>query len=155
MDTNSMYEETVPPVNDVVADAADRAADRGQGLASKAVLAGIGAVATACDTAEGTFDRFVNRGQRLQEEWQDRASEIRQQNVGTTGRMRSYFRSAMDAFLDSVNVPNKADVDTINVKLNILMRKMDDIQIDGIRERAEASEPAPTIVTPATEDLAT
>jgi hypothetical protein len=44
----------------------------------------------------------------------------------------------MDAFLDTINVPNKADVDTINVKLNILSRKLDDLQ--GVR--AQAGQPA-------------
>lgn len=122
--------------------------------ARRAVLAYIGAVASAYDTAEQTFDRFVDRGQQVQEEWQEKARGVRRQNAGAGYRMRDAFRSAMDAFLDGLNVPNKADVDTINVKLNILTRKIDDLQMQGGQETIPVQEPA-SPPTSSTGDLAT
>lgn len=123
--------------------------------ARRTVLAGIGAVATACDTAEETFDRLVDRGQQVQAEWQGRTEQFRRQNAGATGRFRDYFRSAMDAFLDGLNVPSKADVDTINVKLNIVTRKLDDLQMQSMSSTAVEPEPAVTPPTSMTGDLAT
>ena len=114
-------------------------------------------MATACDTANGTFDRLVDRGQQVQDEWQTRTDDFLDQNAGARTRVQGYFRGAVDAFLDSISVPNKSDVDTINVKLNILTRKLDDLQMQSLRE----TEPVPTAVPddtvppPVTGDLST
>lgn len=121
-----------------------------EGIARRWVLANIGAVAAACDWATGTYDRFVQRGERVQSEWQDRADELRQQNMGARGRVGDYVRGTMDTFLNTLNVPSKADIDTINVKLNIMSRKLDDMQMDRVRtsgggptERTPGVTPAP------------
>jgi polyhydroxyalkanoate synthesis regulator phasin len=106
--------------------------------------AGLGAAATACDVAADTFDRFVDRGQRVQDDLQQRVDGVRARNAGTRGRVGDTFRSAMNFFLDSINVPNKADVDTINAKLNIVTRKLDDLQYEQVR----AATPPPPPVAP-------
>jgi polyhydroxyalkanoate synthesis regulator phasin len=118
------------------------------GPARRLILAGIGAVVTALDEAEETYDKFVDRGEQVREEWQGKAEELRHQNEGARYRVRSAFRSAMDAFFDAINVPNKTDVDTINIKLNILTRKVDDLQMSAGREAkpapgADAPPPSP------------
>ena len=115
--------------------------------ARRAFLAGIGAVALARDNAQETLDRLVVRGEQVQHEWQDRAERVQRQNAGARGRMRDSFRAAMDAFLDAVNVPNKSDVDTINVKLNILSRKLDDLQVPHVHTETPGQ---PDIGSPAT-----
>jgi polyhydroxyalkanoate synthesis regulator phasin len=128
--------------------------DRAGGAAMRLIFAGVGAVATACDQAASQFDRFVDRGQRVQEQWQDRADEVRRQNLGARGRVRDSFRSAMDVFLNSLNIPSKGDIDTLNVKMNILSRKLDDLQMDRVGEPGpRASEPPPPPPPPA--DVAT
>ncbi|HLJ68007.1 MAG TPA: phasin family protein [Chloroflexota bacterium] len=139
-----MNEETVSDPTDTVhveVDVDATAAGRSQRPLRRAFLAGIGAMATACDRADQTFDEFVTRGERVRDEWTERADELRRENRGARGRMGEYFRGAMDAFLDTLNVPNKTDVDTINVKLNILTRKIDDLQMDAL-ERATPSRTA-------------
>ena len=103
------------------------------GPAKRVVLAGLGAAATACDVANETFDRFVDRGAQAQDELQRRADDNRLQTAGRS-RMGDALRSAMNAFLDALNVPNKADVDVINAKLNIVTRKLDDLQFQTVRE---------------------
>ena len=77
-----------------------------EGSAKRFVLASIGAVAAACDTAEEQFDRFVSRGQRVQDEWQQRADDVRRQNAGARSRFGDFVRGAMDSFLNGVNVPD-------------------------------------------------
>jgi hypothetical protein len=49
----------------------------------------------------------------------------------------------MNAFLDTLNVPSKADVDTINVKLNILTRKLDSLQMQEVER--ETAPPPPSV----------
>lgn len=115
------------------------------GPAKRVVLAGLGAAATACDVAYETFDRFVDRGAQAQDELQRRADDIRLQTAGRT-RVGDAFRSAMNAFLDALNVPNKADVDVINAKLNIVTRKLDDLQFQAVNEAGRPT--SPEVVVP-------
>lgn len=126
------------------------------GPAKRLVLASLGAAATACDVANETFDRFVDRGSQAQEHLQRRADDTRLQNSGTRARVGDAVRSAMNAFLDGINVPNKADVDVINAKLNIVTRKLDDLQFQAINETAPVPPAAePTIVLPVDEPSGT
>lgn len=108
--------------------------DRAEEAARRVMLAGLGAAALAFDTAEDTFDRLVDRGQQVQDDLEERAREARSGRLIRRTRLGSAFRNAMDAFLDTLAIPNKADVDTINVKLNILTRKIDDLQMDQVME---------------------
>jgi polyhydroxyalkanoate synthesis regulator phasin len=98
---------------------------------TQVVLAGIGALATCIDTAGEQFDRYVSRGEKIRQEVQERTEDARRQNWRAQDRARDYFRGAMDVVLDTFNVPSRTDVDTINVKLNILTRKLDDLQMQG------------------------
>ena len=118
--------------------------ERSETVGKQFVLAGIGAAATAMDRAQDTFDRFVDRGERVQRDLQDRAEDTRRDYGTTSRRSRDYFRSAMTMFLDSLNVPSKADVDVINAKLNILTRKLDNIQMDTARTAAGTASEAGT-----------
>ena len=111
--------------------------------AKRLFYAGIGAFAAACDAAEDTFDRFVNRGEQVTQEWQARADDIRTQNAGKRGRVRDYVRSAMDSMLNTVDIPSKTDVDTINLKLNVLTRKIDDLQMATMSEGPTSVETPP------------
>lgn len=125
---------------------------REPGPAERMLLAGIGAVATALDEAGEVFDRFVDRGRQVQTEIRDRALDARLQNAAARYHVRDSLRSTMDAFLGMMEVPSKTDVDTINVKLNILTRKIDDLHMQAGGEFRH--EPAVT-PPPASSDLAT
>lgn len=118
--------------------------DKAEETARRVMLAGLGAAALAVDTAEDTFDRLVDRGQRAQNDLEERAREVRQGRMMRRGRLGYAFRNAMDAFLDTLSIPNKADVDTINVKLNILTRKIDDLQMESVAGQGEFVPGMPT-----------
>jgi polyhydroxyalkanoate synthesis regulator phasin len=107
------------------------------------LFAGLGAVASAIDTAGETFDRFADRGERLSEDWNERVEDMRNQNADAGDRVRDYARSGVNSFLDTLGVPNKGDVDTINVKLNILSRKLDDLQLDRVPPSSEVPPASP------------
>ncbi|HEX6510557.1 MAG TPA: hypothetical protein VF221_23255 [Chloroflexota bacterium] len=107
--------------------------EQAEGTVRRVWYAGIGAAATACDVASDTFDRFVDRGARAQEELRLRADDVRARNMGTRGRVGEALRGAMNTLLDGVNIPNKSDVDTINHKLNYVTRKLDDLQLQQVR----------------------
>jgi polyhydroxyalkanoate synthesis regulator phasin len=116
---------------------------RDLGPTERFILAGIGAAATALDEADIWFDRFVARGQQVREDVRERTEDIRLQRAGARYRMSDALRTAMDAFLDTINIPNKGDVDTINVKLNVLTRKVDDLQTQTAEETAPSGTTPP------------
>jgi poly(hydroxyalkanoate) granule-associated protein len=131
--------------------APDESLEQVEGPARRLVLAGIGAAASVVDVAADRFDEFVNRGRQVQDEWQDKADEVRRMNVPTPGRVQESFRTAMDVFLDSLNIPSKGDMDTINVKLNILSRKLDDLQMERVRGKSAGAAEAPKPPAPPTD----
>lgn len=108
----------------------------------------VGAMATALDVAEDNYERFVQRGREATQEWQARSGEARRQASGSSARVRDSFRMAMDGFLSTVDLPTKAEVDAMNVKLNILMRKLDELAAQQTvahpgQPEAPATAPAP------------
>ncbi|MGH2442044.1 MAG: phasin family protein [Chloroflexota bacterium] len=111
-------------------------------------LAGIGALAAACDSAEQTFDRLVDRGEQAQSDLQDRGDVVRRRNARAGGKMREYVRDAVDSVFENLNLPNKTDVDTINVKLNVLTRKIEDLQMQSTMPNAPVDEPGLPPVPP-------
>jgi polyhydroxyalkanoate synthesis regulator phasin len=109
------------------------------------LMAGIGAMATLIDNAGETFDQLADRGEQVSRELNDRVEDARRQNSGASDRVRDYARSGANTVLDTLGVPNKGDVDTINVKLNILSRKLDDLQMSHV---TPSESPAGTISVP-------
>jgi polyhydroxyalkanoate synthesis regulator phasin len=106
------------------------------------LMAGLGAVATLLDNAGDTFEELADRGEQVSRELNDRVEDARRQNAGAGDRVRDYARAGTNAVLDNLGVPNKGDVDTINVKLNILSRKLDDLQMQHVPP--SESTPPPT-----------
>jgi len=145
MDDNEFEYETTPLDSDVDT---VRPAEKVETVAKRTVLAGIGALASAMDEANQRFEQFVDRGEQVREEWQDKADDIRQQNAGTRSRVRGYLRDAMDTFLNSFNMPSKGDIDTINVKLNILSRKLDELNMTHVHQEMVVPPSEPTTPSP-------
>jgi polyhydroxyalkanoate synthesis regulator phasin len=124
--------------------------------AKRVFYAWVGAMATAYDAAEDTYEQFVRRGREATEEWQHRSEDARVQSSAATGRVRDSFRTMMDGFLSGLNMPTKAEVDAMNVKLNILMRKLDDLAMQQPPSAHPGQPEAPESSTSAADsDLAT
>jgi len=151
MDTSNTFDDTTRGVGTDIPPVDARSSSRVEGAAKRATLAWLGAAATACDLANNTYEQFVNRGEQARAEARRRADDVRRQNAGARDRAEDFVRTGMNVFLDNLHVPNKADVDTINVKLNILTRKIDDLQMQQTFEaQSPTSEPplTPPIVGP-------
>ncbi len=155
MDSNGPNDWDTAPVNH---DAAQEPSAREAHAAElrgirRLFVAGLGAAAYVGDTAQDTFDNFVDRGSRVQDELRGRADDVRRQNSGARARAQDYYRSAVDSALDHANLPSKGDLDTINVKLNILSRKLDDLQLHRVETAAaDAVPPASTPSSPPVSD---
>ena len=88
----------------------------------KVVLASIGAVAIAQEEAEDLINKLVERGEIAQEEGrklvQDMMAKRRE-------KAEAQFDKRVEATIDRMNVPTKADLRAVEKKLDELNKKLD------------------------------
>jgi polyhydroxyalkanoate synthesis regulator phasin len=106
-------------------------------------LAGLGAAAIANELANEVFSELVRRGEHTADEMQQQWEERRKRTVERTTTARHAVRAKMDAVLNYIDLPSKSDVDAINAKLNILMRRVNEIQVERVMG-ARTPPPEPT-----------
>jgi polyhydroxyalkanoate synthesis regulator phasin len=111
-----------------------------EGLARNAYLAMLGAVGMLWDGWDDTVNRLVERGEELQGELQSRAQEARWENMRASSRMGDSLQMVTRALRDQLDIPSKSEIDAMNVKLNILLRKLDDLAL-----RTETTTDAPEV----------
>lgn len=111
-----------------------------EGLARNAYLAMLGAVGMLWDGWDDTVSRLVERGEELQGELQSRAQEARWENMRASSRMGDSVQMVTRALRDQLDIPSKSEIDAMNVKLNILLRKLDDLAL-----RTETATGAPEV----------
>lgn len=129
--------------------------ERSERMGKRLFLAWLGAMATAYDAAEDTFDQFVRRGEEVQEEFQGRRQEM-QGGADSSARVRDSMRSVIHSLRSELDVPSKSEVDAINVKLNVVLRKLDDLTMESATPPASGQPEAPFNPIPPTEgDMAT
>lgn len=111
-----------------------------EGLARNAYLAMLGAVGMLWDGWDDTVSRLVERGEEFQGELQSRAQEARWENMRASSRMGDSVQMVTRALRDQLDIPSKSEIDAMNVKLNILLRKLDDLAL-----RTETATGAPEV----------
>jgi poly(hydroxyalkanoate) granule-associated protein len=126
----------------------------------QAFLAGIGALSNAQKKGEKTFDSLVKQGEAfrkkttrktesliddVQEAIRDMSGDAQSKASGLLDQMRdkSNLRKLQGAFdsrvadaMDRLNVPSKNDIDKINVKLNKILRAVDEKPKAPAKKRA-------------------
>lgn len=98
-----------------------------EGVARSMYLAMLGAVGMVWDGWDDTVNRLIQRGEELQGELQSRAQESRWESMRSPSRVSDSMQMLSRTLRDQLDIPSKAELDAMNVKLNILLRKMDDL----------------------------
>jgi len=108
-------------------------------------LAGIGAVSVASEVTDEVFSELVKRGEQTREEARDEMRQAKARTATRNADAADFFRARMNDLMDRFNLPSKGDVDSINAKLNILTRKIDEFQASQVivEEEIIAEVPAP------------
>lgn len=88
----------------------------------KVLLASIGAVAVAQDEAEDLINKLVDRGEIAREEGRKLVDDMMAKR---REKMEAHFDSRVEAALDRMNVPTKADLKAVEKKLDELNQKLD------------------------------
>ncbi|HZU11277.1 MAG TPA: phasin family protein [Chloroflexota bacterium] len=134
-----MIDEGMEPIGEGSARSSDNPA-------RKLFLAWLGAMATAYDTTEDTFERFVRRGEQVQDELEHRTQDVTGGAESANMRMRDSIQMLSQTIRDQLNVPSKTEIDAINVKLNIVLRKLDDLSMAQTMGVTPPPEPPSDIV---------
>lgn len=120
--------------------------------AKKVALAGIGAVVVATEATDEVFNELVKRGERTREEAAREINEARVRGAERRAGVTGYVRSRMDSMLNKFNLPSKGDVDSVNAKLNILTRKVDEVQASQVEPTGKARRSGSPPVEPPSEE---
>jgi polyhydroxyalkanoate synthesis regulator phasin len=88
----------------------------------KVVLASIGAVAVAQEEAEDLINKLVERGEIAREEGRSLMDDMVAKRREKT---QAQFDARVEAALDKMNVPTKADLKAVEKKLDELNSKLD------------------------------
>ncbi|HSQ28064.1 MAG TPA: phasin family protein [Anaerolineales bacterium] len=95
--------------------------------ARKVLLASVGAMALAQDEIEDFVNRLIERGEIAETDGRKLMQEIKERRKANMGRAEDLFSSRMDSMIKRLNIPTKADIDSLSEKIAILSKKMDEI----------------------------
>lgn len=90
----------------------------------KVVLASIGAVAIAQEEAEDLINKLVERGEIAREEGRKLMDDM---TAKRREKVQAQFDKRVEATLDRMNVPTKADLRAVEKKLDELNKKLDQL----------------------------
>ncbi len=97
----------------------------------KVLLATIGAAAIAQDEMEAFVNRLVERGEIAERDGKTLVHEMKEKRKTRTMRWEEEVNSHVSEVLDRMNIPTKADVDALNVRIAELSRKIDELTKPG------------------------
>lgn len=119
-----------------------------EGVARSVYLAMLGAVGLVWDSWDDTVNRLVQRGEELQGELQSKAQDARWETMRPSARVGDSVQMLSRSIRDQLDMPSKSEIDAMNVKLNILMRKLDDL---SMRTEPGAGAPDVPVAPPASD----
>ena len=99
----------------------------------KALLAAIGAAAIAQDEIEALVNRLVERGEIAERDGKILIHEMKDKRKSKTTKIEDEIDRNISNVLDRMNIPTKADVDALNVKIAELSKKLDEMKKPGGR----------------------
>jgi poly(hydroxyalkanoate) granule-associated protein len=92
------------------------------------LLAGIGAVALAQDEIEDFVDRLVERGEIAEKDGRKLVREVMDRRKKETEKVEDQMNRRVEDILDRMNVPTKADIEALSVKIAGLTKKVEDLK---------------------------
>ncbi|UCH59308.1 MAG: phasin family protein [Anaerolineales bacterium] len=99
-------------------------------LARHILLAGVGAMALAQDEIEDFVDKLIERGEIAEKEGRSLIQEIKQKRQKRVERAEDDLGRRVEDILARLNIPSKADFETLSKKINTLTKKVEEIKKD-------------------------
>ncbi len=96
--------------------------------AKKVFLASVGALALAQDELEDLINRMVERGEIAEKEGRELISEVKVQSKANIEKTEHSFEKRLNSILQRLDIPTKADVDSLSKKITALSKKIDEMK---------------------------
>lgn len=97
-------------------------------VARKVLLAGIGAVALAQEEVEEFVNRLIDRGEIAEKDGRRLVSDVMERRKKQVAEAEEELESKIEEILDRMNIPSKADIDTLSRKITNLTKKVDELR---------------------------
>jgi poly(hydroxyalkanoate) granule-associated protein len=98
------------------------------GLLRHMSLAMIGAVVIVEEEIEAIVNRMIERGEIAEKDGKKLVQEAMDKRKGRTQKLDEQIKKNMEAVLERINIPTKADVEDLSQKINELSTKIDELK---------------------------
>ncbi len=97
-------------------------------LSRKVLLAGVGAMALAQDEMESFVDKLVERGEIAEKDGRKLVKELAEKRKKRMAEAEDEVGKRVSDALEKLNVPTKADIESLTEKLADLSKKLDELK---------------------------
>jgi poly(hydroxyalkanoate) granule-associated protein len=135
-----MATKAKPVVEEVVETPAAPANGKGEpgafsDLLHRVLLASIGAVALAQEEIEDFVNRLIERGEIAEKDGKKMVNDVmdnrKKQAKKSAQKAEDEVNKQVEQILERLNVPSKADIDTLTEKIASLSKKVDELKKSG------------------------
>jgi len=92
------------------------------------LLAGIGAVALSQDKIEEFVNKLVERGEIAEKDGRKLVKEMAERRKKGALKAEDEITKRVEEILERMNVPSKADIETLGQKITALSKKVEDLK---------------------------
>ncbi len=97
-------------------------------LARNVLLAGVGVMALAQDEIEDFVNKLMERGEIAEKDGRILVQEIMEKRKKRLERAEDELGKRVEEILARLNIPTKADVDSLSKKISILSKKVEEMK---------------------------
>ena len=94
----------------------------------KVLLAGIGAIAIAQDEIEDLVSKLVERGEIAEKDGKKLVREVMDRRRKGVEQSEEEITKKIEEILDRMNVPTKADIESLGDKISALTKKVEELK---------------------------
>jgi len=94
----------------------------------RVLLATIGAAALVQDEIKSLVDRLVDRGETAKKDGKKLVREVMDERKSRAAKVEEEISKHLESVLDRMNIPTKADMETLNQKITALSKKIDGLK---------------------------
>jgi poly(hydroxyalkanoate) granule-associated protein len=119
---------TKPKAQEVAEETKDKDQFQMFGLLRHVLLAAIGAVVIAEEEIEALVNRMIERGEIAEKDGKKLVRELMDKRKVKTVELDEQIKKDIQAGLERINVPTKADIEDLSQKITALSAKIDDLK---------------------------
>jgi poly(hydroxyalkanoate) granule-associated protein len=94
----------------------------------KVLLASIGAVALAQEEIEDFVNRLVEKGEIAEKDGRKLVKEVMDKRKKSTEKAEDEITKRIEAVMERMSVPSKADIEALSEKITALAKKVDELK---------------------------